>query len=369
MLYVNIHIDLPSEERLRRRTVLEWLASQIGRVPDLRSGEEVSTTTGLIVFKHVADAFEQVGVTDVLSVTVDRKPVYVDTIERSGDLPTAVAELQARRVLDKSIETMDVVFSHRVEGLHVLINVRLSRRVPVGQPELEIAFAARLEAMQIERGEAALAYAERLAALAGDPEPILAAREQLAALADAAKLALEQQFGDLVVGSEASPVSLRLIRPGARALDRFRGLSWGPMVRMPSYRPVPIVSRRGAYDEPFYHYYFDPYFDFVAWITLTEIVAGRGWRGLEFEVVDADGSRAFDHTNARAQAAVGVRYQGVAAPVRFEGEELVVDPAVPESEVADPAEIGDPRTVPGFGGGGWGDGGSGSGASCGAAEG
>jgi|GEM_PF-1926811 len=352
MFYASIHIDLPSEDLLRRRTALEWLAGLIGREPDLRSGEEISTVTGLSVFKRSTDALEQLGITDVLSVIVDRKAAYVDTDENSGDLGTAVAELEARRVLDQAIESMDMVLSHRAEGLHTLIGLHLRRRVPANSPELEITFAARLDAMQVQRGDSPVTYAERLRTLANDAALLTAARDRFAALTRSAQATLVEQLGELVVSSSTSQAKLRLIRPGPRALDHFRRLTWGAAVRMPKYRPVPIGNRRGAYDEPFYQHYFDPYFDFAAWITIAEIVVGTGWRTLKFTIVDADGLPAFGPDDALGQAAIAGEYAGLAhgvAPVAIVNDELVVDPAVPESG-ADPGEIADPRVVPGFGG-------------------
>lgn len=355
MLYAELHFDLPSEESLRRRTPLDWLAALIGREPDRRSGEEVTTVTGLAVFKHITDALEQQGITDVLSCTVDRKAAYVDTDENSGDLATAVAELDARRALEEPIETMDLVLSHRADGLHTLIEVHLRRRVPAGSPELEVAFAARLDAMQVQRGDGPAVYAERLRAIAGDSALLQAAREHFAALTQSAKLAIERQLGELVVSSSNSPIKLRLIRPGPRALDHFRRLTWGASVRMPKYRPVPIRNRHGAYDEPFYHHYFDPYFDFVAWITIEAIVAGQGWRGLKFVVVDADGQPAFTADDCSGQAAIAGAYEGLeagVAPVSIVEDTLVIHASVPEHNSADPGEIEDPRLIVGYGGDG-----------------
>lgn len=355
MFYANVHIDLPSEELLRRCTALEWLAGLVGRAPDLRSGEELSTVTGLSVFKASVDALEQLGITDVLSVIVDHRAVYVDTDENSGDLGTAVAELDARRVLEAPFETMDMALSHRAEGLHTLISLQLRRRVPAGSPELEVAFAARLDAMQVRRGDSPADYAERLRSIARDTARLAAASERFASSTQAALEALVAQLGELVVSSSTSAPSLRLIRPGPRAVDHFRRLTWGASVRMPKYRPVPVRNRLGAYNEPFYQHYFDPYFDFAAWVTLTAIVAGQGWRSLPFTVVDADGQPAFGAEGALGQAAIAGTYPGLepgVAPVRIVEEALVVDPSVPELGGADPGELGDPRVVLGYGGDG-----------------
>jgi hypothetical protein len=149
-----------------------------------------------------------------------------------------------------------------------------------------------------------------------------------------------------------SPIKVQLIRPGQRALDQFRRLSWGNIVRLPSYRAVPVRRRHGAYDEPFYQHYFDPYFDFATWVTLTELVAGRGWPGIEYEVVDDSGQRLFGSKDALGQAAIGIDLPADVTPVRIAGGQLVIDPAVPELGDPDPGGIVDPRVVVGYGGGG-----------------
>ncbi len=352
MLYATITIDLPSEELLRRKTAREWLAGLIGREPELGTGEGLSTVTGLIAFERIVAALREVEIRDVLSATVDGKVAYVDTDQNSGDLETAVAELDARGVLELPFEAMQLVLSERAEGLHTLVEVRLRRRVPTTVAELVLAFAGRVEAMQIQRGESPEEFAARLRALAESGEAVARARERFAAKLDAASRALARSLGELALETKVSPVALRLIRPGPRALDHLRRLPWGAAVRMPSYRPVPVRQRSGAYDEPFYHHYFDPYFDFVAWVTLTELVAGRGWPGLDYEVVDADGERAFTAADAHGQAATAGEFGPGVTPVRIARGQLIVDPAVPVVAGPDPGEITDPRMRPGFGGDG-----------------
>jgi hypothetical protein len=347
MLYANIHIDLPSELVLRERTLLAWFSRLIGRELEPSEAQDVATITGLSVFKPVTDALAQVGVTDVLSVIVDDKIAYVDTNEDSGDLASAVAELDARAVLEREFEVMSMTLADRREGLRTLIEVTLRRRVPASTPELRLHFAGRLDAMQVARGDTPVSYAKRLRALAADTSALVAARERFTARVGEAERALAQQLGALSLSCAVTPVELRLIRPGPRQLDHFRRLTWGSRVRLPKYRPVPIRGRRGAYDEPFYHYYYDPYFDFVAWVTLSEIAAGRGWQGLDFEVLDPDGSRVFDSGDPSGEATLQLVHLD---QVQLTQTGLVVDPAIPELGGPDPGEVGDPRVTAGFGG-------------------
>ena len=352
MLYADIQIDLASEHVLRRRTLLDWLAGIVGREVDLRTGEEVATASGLSVFKAVTEALAQVGITDVLSVIVDDKTAFVDTTEDSGDLETAVSELDARAALERGFTTMNLVMMHRAEGLRTLVDIRLARRVEAGTPELVARVATRRDAMQITRGEGPATYAERLRGLAQSPAELEAARARVTTLTENTREALRRSLGELAVSTTCSPTRLRLIRPGPRALDHFRRLSWGSGVRMPDYRPIPVLTRVGAYDEPFSHHYFDPYFDFASYVTLVEVVEGRGWQGLEFEVVEADASVAFTHQNASSQApaAAGVELGQGETLVDIGESTVSVHDAVPRFEGLNPGEVQNPATTPGYGG-------------------
>lgn len=351
MLYATMTIDLPSEPILRRRTLVDWLAQMIGREVDLSTNSEVCTATGVSVFKAVSDALARVGITDVLSVTIDDKTAYVDTEENSGDLATAVAELDARAVLEHEFLHMSMVSMHRAQQLRTLVDVGLHREVDRGAPELRVAIASRHDAMQITRGEQPGAYAERLSTLAREPAPLVEARTRLEALVAELARALTDELGELALAVDQQPVQLRLIRPGPRALDRMRALNWGPAVRMPRYRPVPVRTRRGAYREPFSHHYFDPYFDFATYVTLREIVAGRGWSGLSFEVVEADGSPAFDAaSSASAAPLVGPEGPTHAQLLSIEEQGLRVAESVPHFEGPAPGELLDPTSSPGFAG-------------------
>ncbi|KIG12594.1 hypothetical protein DB30_01218 [Enhygromyxa salina] len=371
MLHASIHIDLPSEPELRERTLFDWFSRLIGRELDPRHTHDVATVTGLSVFKPVTEALAQVGITDVLNLIVDRKRVYVDVSEDSGDLAAAAAQLDASGALEREFEVMTLTLSDRREGLRCLVEITLARRVSslateeqstkvsAGEaealdrlentPELRLRFVARLDSMQIARGDTPLSYAQRLRVLARDPSGLQAGRERFAALVEQTQRALAQQLGPLCLASSVSPVELRLIRPGPRQLDHFRTLSWGSAVRPPKYRPLPIPARKGAYDQPFYHYYYDPYFDFVAWVTLSEIIAGRGWQGLAFEVVDPDGTRVFRSDGERREAASALD-DGLAKLVELSEAGVIVDPQIPSFGDQDPGEIGDPRVTRGFAG-------------------
>ena len=57
----------------------------------------------------------------------------------------------------------------------------------------------------------------------------------------------------------------------------MRGLEFGDQVEDPRYRPVPALDRRGAYAEPFVHYYYDPYYDYMNWVMLSAMWSHHSW--------------------------------------------------------------------------------------------
>ena len=95
---------------------------------------------------------------------------------------------------------------------------------------------------------------------------------------------------------------MQLLRPSAQQIGRFRRLQFGDGVRAPMYRAVPTTQRSGAYHDPFYYYYYDPYYDFANYMMVdetTELVGIDGdngrvykkkylWRSLELESSSRD---------------------------------------------------------------------------------
>jgi hypothetical protein len=85
------------------------------------------------------------------------------------------------------------------------------------------------------------------------------------------------------------PASVQIIRPDARQISRFRELGFGDSVSEPAYRPVPTRQRYGAYADPFYYYYYDPYYDFMSWV-LVDSMIHSAWHPGYVHVVDPGGA-------------------------------------------------------------------------------
>jgi hypothetical protein len=288
MLKSAITIDLPSAVADRSKTATEWVRSLFGARLDLRSNQEELTISAMSLVGGMVEGFSAAGITDVISFVVDKRVVYLDTREVADDLSLILEAAEQKRILEKRFNEMHLVLSHKESGLHVLIDVRIRNRVLLGEEEMHLDLSARVEELQIQVGETADAYRNRIEAFMAD-----------ATRTDGHRLALDgltRRLADkltlTLVGARATaqPATVQIIRPGAPQLGRFRKLAFGGGVERPHYRPVPTYQRSGAYADPFFYYYYDPYYDFMSWVMLDAMVHQHYWQSPAIQVVDTSGT-------------------------------------------------------------------------------
>ncbi|HLK89416.1 MAG TPA: hypothetical protein VKZ18_05965, partial [Polyangia bacterium] len=108
---------------------------------------------------------------------------------------------------------------------------------------------------------------------------------------DALTRRIADKLASTLVGSRTTPepATVQIIAPGAAQLSRFRRLRFGKQVEPPRYRTVPTYQRAGAYADPFYYYYYDPYYDFMNWAMLDTMMHRNCWRSPDVLVVDPVG--------------------------------------------------------------------------------
>jgi uncharacterized membrane protein YgcG len=288
MLKSTITIDLPSAVADRSKTAVEWVRSLFGAKLDLRSDQEELTISAVSLVAGMVEGFSAAGLTDVISFVVDKKVVYLDTREVADDLSLILQAAEQKGILEKRFNEMHLVLSHKQAGLHVLVDVRIRNRVLLGQEEMHLDLSARVDELQIQAGESADTYRKRIEAFMANP-----------ARTDGYRLALDgltrriaDQLGLTLVGARASaqPAVVQIIRPGASQLGRFRKLAFGGGVERPHYRPVPTYQRSGAYADPFFYYYYDPYYDFMSWVMLDAMLHHHYWASPAIQVVDTSGT-------------------------------------------------------------------------------
>jgi hypothetical protein len=300
MLRSTVVVDLPSVETERRPGPIEWLRGLFGAELDLKSGKEELTVGAFSLIEGLIAGFARAGICDVISFLVDKKVVYLDTNEVPDDLALIVRAAEAAGVLDQRFREMHLVLAHRDAVLHTIIDCKITSRVLLGESELQIALSSRLIELQIRQGETAEQYAERVKAFAVLDSSFEPGRLRLEQLTERIATAL----GPALVGSKVAceGAVVQLIRPDRGQIGRFSKLTFGEEVQSPEYRPVPTQQRAGAYADPFYYYYHDPYYDYMSYVLVDAMVQDALWHSHHVQVVDPAGSLLFSGDQAAVHA-------------------------------------------------------------------
>ncbi len=299
---------------------LEWMRSLFGAQIDLRSGKEALTVSAFSLVEGTVLALSKAGITNAISFLVDKKVVYLDTNDVPDDIALIGQAAQESGLLDRPFKQMHLVLTHQETGLHTLLDIQIMNEVILGEAEMQVELSARVEEMRVRPGESAQAYAERVRAF-GNPTALDPYRIALDELTERVANALRTSLAGARVKSEAAVI--QLIRPEADQIARFRGLGFGNDVSAPAYRPVPTLQRNGAYADPYYYYYYDPYYDFMSWVLISNMMSpsygygyGYGYGGPSIYVVDPGGNALF--TGATASQHSGDGWVGGGA-VSFDG--------------------------------------------------
>jgi hypothetical protein len=324
MLNARLTVDLPSVETLRRMGPIEWLQALFGKRIDLHSGEEDLTIGALALVQALYNAFRKIGVTNAVALLVDKKVLYADAHEVENDLDLILRAAERSRLLRQRFKEMHLALEHRERGLHTIIDIKIQGHVMRSEAEMEILLSSRLEHLRITAGETAAAYAARIRAFGQAPEAAEEYRQMLETLQERLAAALRAALPGAVI--HPTPAQIRLTWPEVRQIGRFRRLRFGADARTSGYRPVPMRQQRGVYSDPYYHYYYDPYYDLTNWLLLDTLLRQRTWPSPHWHIVPSDGSDAYvpDNTahvaSAWASAAVYVDDMG----------NLQVDEAIPD---------------------------------------
>jgi hypothetical protein len=145
-----------------------------------------------------------------------------------------------------------------------------------------------VEELRVRPGESAADYRARIEAFVAD-----------GTRAEADRVALDQLTRRIAAGLDrtligaratAAAATVQIVAPGQQQLARFRNLPFGDQVESPHYRAVPTYQRAGAYADPFYYYYYDPYYDLMNWVMLDAMLHTHAWHSPSVYVVDPGGN-------------------------------------------------------------------------------
>ncbi|MEM9455465.1 MAG: hypothetical protein AAGF11_14885 [Myxococcota bacterium] len=338
MLHTSITIDLPSEPYPtsgRIASLMRWVL--LG--PDPHAGRKRLTVSGLTVLDKLLTGLAASGFDDVISVLVDRRPVYIDTQQRLDDIQLALDRTLASGALRQGLRDVHMVLSRAHDGVHSLADVTLDDEVLVSEHPVALRWSTRIASLRVRPDEGPLEYRERVR----DTLSTSGLRPQIAATTAASSQLADNLRAHLqpATVSRHSVVG-RVVVPGPTQVGRFRHLGFRQRLRARVYRAEPKDKRIGAYDDPHVYYYYDPYHDLLSWLLVHEALAGR-WDAEGVEFVHPDGRLLFVGGQAPREP-----LDVPSDAVEFHAQGLRIDDGLPVVGF-DRAEAGSPH-APGWGG-------------------
>jgi hypothetical protein len=340
MLRCNISVDLPSVETERHKGPIEWVRSLFGAQIDLRSGKEDITIGAFALVEALVGACADAGVDDAISFLVDKKVIYADPNDVPSDLPLIVIAAQNAGVFNRKFNEMHLVLAYKTQTLHTIIDCTITNHVMLGEAELKVMLSSRVCSMQVGAGETAQQYADRVRGFAkteGGFEPFRQEQDQLG---QRLVHALRRRFTGSSVTCDGA--SVQLLRPSAQQIGRFRRLQFGDGVRAPMYRAVPTTQRSGAYHDPFYYYYYDPYYDFANYMMVDAMLHDSAWHSPHVHVCNTDGTEVCNGAEMPEQAgALEAAWTGHDAVCFADDGALQIDDACPDTGSVDSSSDSD----------------------------
>ena len=318
-------VNLPSEETDRKLSLGERISAFFGKEHDLSSGRERLTVSNVSLLGGLRRGFQAAGINNVISLLVDHRVIYIDHEETPDDFALLIEAAQNSGFAAQSFDEMHLVLEHREAGLHTIVDVRIVSDCPLDEEEMSIVCSARLEELRIRRGESAAAYQARIGEFSRREQAFEDARLALDELTE--RMAIE--LGRHIVGATTrrEPAIVEIIRPEAKQFARFRELGFGDDVQEPSYRPVPTHRRNGAYADPFFYYYHDPYYDFTSWVMMDMMLRHGCYHDSYVHVVSPGGAALHTGTDASPSSAAWAGASAVA--VDPSGSGVFVDDSIP----------------------------------------
>lgn len=291
MLKNRITVDLPSRETERSISPVEWVRSMLGADLDLRSGQEELTVGALSLVQGIIRGFAGAGVHNAIIFLVDQQVVYQDNEDSPHDLDRILEAARLDNLGDKPFQHMHLVLTHSEDGLHILFDVHIQNQVLLGEAEMRVEVSGRMEELRLVETESAQAYAKRIREAATAENGRSRAEEWIERF-DRQVKRVAAALGQGLRGSEVSTETsrLELIRPAAFQVNKFARLPFTQNVKPATYRAVPTHQRGGAYADPFYYYYYDPYYDFTHFLLLQTLYDDPSWHRYDVHVVDPAGS-------------------------------------------------------------------------------
>tara|TARA_R110002096_G_scaffold44524_10_gene119952 strand:+ start:61208 stop:62356 length:1149 start_codon:yes stop_codon:yes gene_type:complete len=282
VLCSQIHVDLPSEETERTPRFVEKVRSRFGRPTDLRTGKEQLTMQCGEVVAAIMACFHRANICDVMSLVVDDSALFVDVEGKDDDAPELLEAARRHTRRSPQFGELQLAAEHHIDGLHIVIEVRVLGSVQVGERELQILFSARPEENVHRPGESAESYANRLIAFAGG-DALQSAIQTLERLTSNVGRQFQDQIGICAVVQGA--VEVMLVHPNADEIKNISDVDFATLAGH-TYVPLPATVHPDNYNR----YFADPLYDFQNLILIGEVLEHRAWATAQLVLLEEDGS-------------------------------------------------------------------------------
>jgi len=240
------------------------------------------------VVEGLFTAFQQSEVTDIAWLLVDNQVLYLDTRELPGDLELAWVEAGLRGGLGHDLHELGMGLIQPSDGLSLFVLCRLQTRVPTGTDELVLRIGGRIPDLEVQPGESAQDWLQRVRVFARDSEALRIQRAQMMEFGETVGAHLAQALPEGRVHLQKPWV--RIVVPPRETLGRLRALRFGKEVEGARYRPAPVVARSGLFDDPLLYIRYDPYYELLHWALLDTVVNDRIWRDPGVHLVHPGGT-------------------------------------------------------------------------------
>lgn len=336
MLVSDIYIDLPSEEIRRSKSGWELFSSWLGQDESQGTGKERLTVNAFEVFGKLVLGLKSSGLTNVISLMIDDDVIFVDETAEDNDLLVMVRKLAESGRTEQPMNDLRLVLETKNQGIHFVLDVEILTSVRLGQEELHLQVSGRIDELAVQQGETAADFDTRVRAFARDWD---AAHEYMKAMkrfSEMLKLSLKRALPYCPLRS--GETYFQIIAPQAEQIGRFRDLVFGDQLLPQEYRPAPMVERRGFFADRFLYFYYDPYFNFLNWIIVDEMMRSSCFDRENVLVVEPGGMALFKgHELDEKRQRFGWISQALTydAVGRIQVSERIGDPAIKGDPLSD----------------------------------
>ena len=278
-LTAQARVFLQGEDVFRQPTFWDKVSGFFGGEADLRTGEIRLTQDVLALTEDVQKALALAGVTNAVTLVVDKDVLYQDLEDKPDDalLLVAAARDNAPRFV-RGFKVLRAVFEHEGAGLSTLIEVTVHAQAKKTEPTATVAFGARIDELRPKDGETLEAAKERMGKALGDAHLVPTYKTQLTNLANKVGAGLKRVFATGRV--EVDPADVQVVRPSGadvRDLGQHTDSRWGTLRGAPSYGGA-YGGVYGRYYDPWSTYYHDPMDTFVNLMILDALISPHhGW--------------------------------------------------------------------------------------------